>query len=211
MTSSLENQLSQSRILPVVTPFTAEGTVELAKALLAGGINSIEITLRTPAAMDALVAVKEAQLDGLLVGVGTIASAEDVNKVADIGVDFAISPGLTVNILDAAKETSLNLIPGVTSPSEILLGLEYGLEIFKLFPAGAVGGMNLLKALYGPFPSIKFCPTGGVNVSNMLDYLALPNVVCVGGTWIVPDQAVKSGDWGAVTTLCAEATKLIND
>ena len=210
MTTSLETQLSQSPIVPVVTPYTAEGTVELAKALVSGGVNSIEITLRTPVAMESLVAVKEANIEGLNVGVGTLTSAEDIHRVADLNLDFAISPGLTANILSAAKETGLPLVPGVNGPSDILLGKEYGLEFFKLFPAGAIGGMNLLKALYGPFPDIKFCPTGGVNAANMLDYLALPNVICVGGSWMVPSDAVKSGDWETIVNLCSAATDLVS-
>lgn len=208
MIASLEQQLSQTQILPVVTPYTPEGTVELAKAMLAGGIGAIEITLRTEAAIESLIAVKEANLD-MLVGVGTATNAHDIHKVSDIGVDFAVSPGVTSKILDAARETGVKLLPGVSGPTDILLGFEYGLDLFKLFPAGALGGEKMLKALYGPFPEIKFCPTGGVSPTNILDYLALPNVVCVGGSWMVPTDLVKAASWNQITALCTEATGLL--
>ena len=209
MTTSLKEQLTEARIIPVVTPFTAEGTAELAKAMVAGGIRAIEITLRTPAAIDALIAVKEANVD-MLVGVGTATTAHDIHQVADIGVDFCVSPGMTPKILDAARETEVKLLPGVSGPSDILLGFEYGLYMFKLFPAGALGGETMLKALHGPFPDIKFCPTGGVRPNNIRDYLALPNVVCVGGTWMDPPELVNSWSWDQITQLCSEAMSLVS-
>lgn len=209
MTLSLETQLSATKILPVVTPYSAENTLGLAKAMLAGGINAIEITLRTDAAIDALIAVKEANLD-MLVGVGTAINSEDILRVAGIGVDFVVSPGVTKGILDAAKETGVKLLPGVSGPSDMLLGFEYGLDLFKLFPAGALGGENMLKALHGPFPDIKFCPTGGVNPGNLADYLSLPNVVCVGGSWMVPSDLVKSENWDEITGICSAGMSIAN-
>lgn len=203
MTTSLEDQLSEVKILPVVTPYSAENTVGLAKAMLAGGIKAIEITLRTEAAIDALIAVKEANLD-MLVGVGTAVNSDDILRVADIGVDFVVSPGVTKRILDAAQETGVKLLPGVSGPSDMLLGFEYGLDLFKLFPAGALGGEHMLKALHGPFPDIKFCPTGGVNPINLSSYLSLPNVVCVGGSWMVPSNLVQSESWQEVTSICSD-------
>lgn len=208
MTQTLEQQLAQTQILPVVTPYTPEGTVGLAKAMLAGGITAIEITLRTEAAFDALIAVNEANLD-MLVGIGTAKSAADIERASEIGVDFAVSPGVTPKILGAAQETGVNLLPGVSGPSDILLGMEYGLDLFKLFPAGALGGQNMLKALHGPFPNLKFCPTGGVNPGNMVDYLSLPNVICVGGSWMAPGDLVKEERWGEITSLSADATGLL--
>jgi len=209
MTTSLEQQLRSTKILPVVTPYTAESTVEASKALSAGGISAAEITLRTPAALESLIAVKEAGIEGMLVGVGTAVSADDILKVADIGVDFVVSPGMTKNIMDAAKETGVNILPGVSGPSDILLGLEYGLDLFKLFPAGVLGGQNMLKALHGPFPSLNFCPTGGVNPSNINDYLALPNVICVGGSWMLPSDLVLGEQWESITQLSKDATALV--
>ena len=209
MAKSLEQQLISTKILPVVTPYSVESTVEVAKALKAGGISAVEITLRTPAALEAIVAVKEANIDGMLVGVGTAVSAADITKVADIGVDFVVSPGMTKNIMDAAQETGVKMLPGVSGPSDILLGLEYGLDLFKLFPAGVLGGQKMLKALNGPFPNLKFCPTGGVGPDNIRDYLALPNVICVGGSWMLPSDLVLNNQWDKITELSNEATTLI--
>jgi len=205
----LETKLTDYRILPVVTPYDVDGTVQLAKALADGGIKAIEVTLRTEAATEALKAVKTAGIN-IDVGVGTLTSADDVEKAAEIGVEFGVSPGVTTRILDAAKETGLQLLPGVSGPSDILLGFEYGLEIFKLFPAGAVNGPKMLKALNGPFPNIKFCPTGGVSNDNAMDYLNMPNVLCVGGSWMVPDAMVKAGNWDQITALCAEAMATVS-
>lgn len=207
--NTLESKLKTFRVLPVVTPYTIDGTVELAKALSAGGIGAIEVTLRTEAAVDALIAVKEAGID-IEVGVGTVTTVERVEKVADIGVDFAVSPGVTPKVLQAAQDTGLQLLPGVSGPSELMLGIEYGLDLFKLFPASAVNGEKMLSALAGPFPEVKFCPTGGIGPANVGNYLSLSNVVCVGGSWMVPGDLVKAGDWQAIENLSKEAVRLVS-
>lgn len=202
--NSIETILDGIKIIPVITPESTDNTLELAKALIAGGVNAIEITLRTKAAMDSVIAVKESGLD-IKLGVGTITSSELVNKVSEIGIDFGVSPGTTASVLAAAKESNLPLLSGVTSPSEIMLGLEYNFDTFKLFPAQAINGISLLKSLYGPFPDVKFCPTGGVNLSNSLDYINLPNVICIGGSWMVPTDLLKSSQWPQITQLCNDA------
>lgn len=202
--SELITTLKSYKVLPVVTPPAPEQCVQLAQALAAGGIKAIEITLRNETAMEALKAVKESDVQ-IDVGVGTLTSASQVEAVAELGLDFGISPGVTPAVLQAAADTGLRLIPGVTSPSEMMLGMEYGLETFKLFPAGAIGGYNLLKALAGPFPNISFCPTGGISLDNARQYLDLPNVVCIGGSWMVPNELVRKSDWESITKLCAEA------
>lgn len=202
--SELINKLKSYKVLPVVTPPAPDQCVELARALAAGGIKAIEITLRNETAMDALRAVKESDVQ-IDIGVGTLTSAEQVRAVAELELDFGISPGVTAKVLQAAVDTGLNLVPGITSPSEMMLGMEYGLKAFKLFPAGAIGGYNLLKSLAGPFPDISFCPTGGIGLNNAREYLDLPNVVCIGGSWMVPSDLVKNQDWEAITRLCAEA------
>ena len=207
--NTLESKLKQYRLLPVVTPFTVGGTVELARALTAGGIGAIEITLRTEAAIDAIKAVKDADID-IEVGVGTVTTVELVKKVSDIGVTFAVSPGITPKLLETAQAEGLQLLPGVSSPSELMLGIEYGLDFFKLFPASVVGGDKMLKALGGPFPDIKFCPTGGIGPANVGDYLSLNNVICVGGSWMVANDLVKAGDWQAITKLSKEAVQLVS-
>lgn len=194
----------------MVTPLSPESTIELAKALAAGGINGIEITLRNKVALESIRAVKDADL-GIQLGVGTLTCAEHVEQIADIGVDFAVSPGVTPKILDAAQETGLKLLPGVCNPSDILLGMEYGLDFFKLFPATAVNGIPLLKSLYGPFPDLKFCPTGGVTPGNIGDFLSLPNVVCCGGSWMVSNDLVANSEWQKITDICSEAVELISE
>ncbi|MDF1766516.1 MAG: bifunctional 4-hydroxy-2-oxoglutarate aldolase/2-dehydro-3-deoxy-phosphogluconate aldolase [Gammaproteobacteria bacterium] len=203
----LKQRLAMYRVIPVVTPTSVDATLLLAEALSSGGIGAIEITLRTPAALDALRAVKDSGI-AIEVGVGTVTTPALVEEVAKIGVAFAISPGLTRPILDAAAANHLELLPGIASPSELMLGLEYGLDFFKLFPAEVVGGQKMLKALSGPFPSIQFCPTGGISPANARDYLSLPNVACIGGSWMVPQEAIEAGDWSTIERLSREAIAL---
>jgi 2-dehydro-3-deoxyphosphogluconate aldolase/(4S)-4-hydroxy-2-oxoglutarate aldolase len=207
--TTIESILDGIKVIPVIAPTSAQNTVELAKALIAGGVNAIEITLRTHAAIDSIIAVKESDLD-IRLGVGTITSSKLVHTVSEIGVDFGVSPGLTPSVLEAAEETNLPLLPGVTSPSEIMLGMEHGHHVFKLYPAVAINGVNLLKSLHGPFPNVSFCPTGGINLSNSLDYINLPNVICIGGSWMVPGDLLKSGQWQQITQLCKDAVNHLN-
>ena len=207
--NTLESKLKEYGVLPVVTPYTVDGTVELAKALSAGGIGAIEVTLRTPEGLEALIAVKEAGID-IEVGVGTVTTVEWAHKVAEVGVAFAVSPGVTPRMMDAAKESGLQLLPGISGPSDLMLGLEYGLDVFKLFPASVVGGPKMLKALGGPFPDVKFCPTGGVGPANIDEYLGLYNVICVGGSWMVPEDLVKAGKWQEITDLSKQAVELVS-
>ena len=206
---NLKSRLAAYRLLPVVTPVTVAGAVELAGALRAGGIRAIEITLRTDVALDALIAVKEVGID-IEVGAGTVTTVERAEKVAAIGVQFAVTPGVTPALLQAAQELGLPLLPGVSGPSDIMLGIEYGREVFKLFPAAAVGGEALLKTLAGPFPEVSFCPTGGIGPANAGDYLALPNVVCIGGSWMAPADLVQAENWQAITELSRQAVALLS-
>ena len=194
----LVTTLRSIKILPVLTVRSVEEALGLVGALRDGGLKAVEITLRTPVALEALSHVKQA-FPELIISAGTISNAKDVEIVTAIGVDFAVSPGLTPTILTSAKENNLTLLPGVATPSEVLLGMEWGLNCFKLFPAEAVGGIALLKALAAPLASISFCPTGGVNQNNLADYQALPNVVCVGGSWMVNQTALNSKDWPAIS------------
>jgi len=178
--------------------------VPLARALMAGGVSVLEITLRTEAAMDSIRAIS-AEVEGAIVGAGTITTPEQLKAVADAGAVFAISPGLTPKLLEAANTSEIALIPGISSVSELMLGMEYGLDHFKFFPAEAAGGIPMLKGIAGPIPQITFCPTGGISPSNYNDYLALPNVACIGGSWLVPGDAVKNKDWDKITALAKEA------
>lgn len=189
-------------VMPVITIDSVDHAVPAAEALYKGGIKAVEITLRTPCALDAIKVIKQ-QCPHLIVGAGTVINERNIEQVVEAGVDFAVSPGLTARLLKKAEELQLNLLPGTASPSEVLLGMEYGLSVFKLFPAVAVGGLPLLKSIAGPLPQVSFCPTGGLTIDDFDQYLALPNVVCVGGSWLLPKAAVQAGDWQQITDIAA--------
>ncbi|MGM9452650.1 bifunctional 4-hydroxy-2-oxoglutarate aldolase/2-dehydro-3-deoxy-phosphogluconate aldolase [Legionella bozemanae] len=191
---------STSPIIPVVVIKEIEHAVPLATALFAGGIHVIEVALRTPIALDAVKLLIKTFPEALI-GVGTVTTPEQLNQVADLGAKFALSPGKTQALLTAGVTSRIPLIPGISSVSELMEGLILGYTHFKFFPAAAVGGVNMLRAIHGPFPQAKFCPTGGINEMNFSDYLALPNVSCVGGSWIVPEEATKKGNWSLITDL----------
>jgi 2-dehydro-3-deoxyphosphogluconate aldolase/(4S)-4-hydroxy-2-oxoglutarate aldolase len=201
---TIREQLASYRVLPVITAVDEESTVQLCRALVAGGMRAAEITLRTDAALAAIAAVREA-VPEMAVGSGTVTNGRELQAAIDVGCEFHVSPGLTANLLGAAAEAGVTLVPGVATPSEIMLGMDYGLDCFKLFPAVPVGGMALLKALAGPFPGLAFCPTGGLNPDNFRDFLALPNVVCCGGSWMVAADLVERGQWDRITELAAAA------
>jgi 2-dehydro-3-deoxyphosphogluconate aldolase/(4S)-4-hydroxy-2-oxoglutarate aldolase len=199
-----EEILRQGPVVPVVVIHKLEQAVPLAKALMAGGIRVIEITLRTPVAVEAIRAIRQ-DVTGAIVGAGTVTRAEDLTAVAEAGADFAISPGLTVELLQAANQGTIPLMPGISTVSELMTGMALGYTHFKFFPAEAAGGVRMLKAIAGPFPQITFCPTGGITLDNYLDYLALGNVACIGGSWIAPQGAMDQGDWARITALTREA------
>lgn len=205
----MRDLLEPCRVLPVITPTTVPATVELCRTLAGAGMRAVEITLRTPAALESIRAVK-AELPALLVAAGTVTAPADLDATLEAGVDFAVSPGSTAALLRAAQERQLKLVPGVATASEVMLGLDHGLDTFKLFPAAAVGGIGLLKALRGPFPEVSFCPTGGLDADNFRDYLALPNVVCCGGSWMVAPALVEAGAWDRIAALAAEAVAADN-
>lgn len=191
-------------MLPVVTATDVESTLALSRALLAGGMGAIEITLRTPAAMDAIRAVKEA-LPDMLVAAGTVTTPHELEQVVSAGVSMALSPGATDPLLEAAVEAPLQFIPGVASASDVMRAVDHGIGVCKLFPATVLGGQAMLKALAGPFPEMRFCPTGGLNPDNFRDFLALPNVVCCGGSWMVSAELVGNQRWDDIEQLAREA------
>lgn len=201
----IHNLTAQAPVIPVISITHAGNAVPLARALLAGGLHVLEITLRTPGAFDAVERIA-AEVPQVLVGVGTILRAEDMHRAASLGARFAVSPGLTPELAQAAGETGLPLLPGVMTPSEVMRARELGYRNLKLFPAAPAGGAAMLKSLAGPFPDISFCPTGGVTPENLVDYLSLSNVSCVGGSWLAPEEAVAAGDWARITRLAAEAS-----
>jgi len=198
------SSLTDYRVLPVVTAVDAESTVKLARALQRGGMKAIEITLRTPAALDSMVAVQQ-EVPDILVAAGTVNSPQDLDKVLNIGVEFALSPGATPELLRAAADSPIAFVPGVATASEVMRGMAHGFNVFKLFPAVTVGGKGMLNSLGGPFPDIRFCPTGGLNAGNFRAYLALPNVVCCGGSWMVKSDLVAQGNWEEIESLARQA------
>lgn len=196
--------LNTSPVMPVMVIQNLDDAVPLAKALVAGGIRVLEITLRTPVALEAIRLISQEVKDAV-VGVGTITTPEQLKAAEEAGAVFAISPGLTPTLLAAAKQSSIALIPGIASISELMLGMEYGLDHFKFFPAEAAGGIPMLKAIAGPIPQVTFCPTGGISPENYQAYLSLSNVACVGGSWLAPADVVKAKDWAKVTELAKHA------
>jgi 2-dehydro-3-deoxyphosphogluconate aldolase / (4S)-4-hydroxy-2-oxoglutarate aldolase len=194
-------------VIPVLVIDRLEDAAPMARALVAGGLKVLEVTLRTPAGLAAITAMKEAAPEAV-VGAGTVNSAALLADAAKAGAEFIVSPGLTAAIANAAKAHDLPFLPGVATAGDILHGLELGLGAFKFFPAETSGGAAAIKALEGPFPGLDICPTGGITLANAPTYLALDSVRCVGGSWITPKDAVKSGDWARVTALAAEAAQL---
>jgi len=193
-------------VIPVLVVEHAAHAAPLARALVAGGLPALEVTLRTPAALEAIREM--AAVEGGVVGAGTLLTPEDVAKAVDAGAGFGVSPGATDRLLDACEEAGLPLLPGAATSTEIMALLERGYTVQKFFPAEAAGGAPSLKAQSGPLPQVSFCPTGGVSASNAQDYLALPNVLCVGGSWVAPKDRVAAGDWDAIEALAREAAGL---
>lgn len=195
-------------VMPVIVLNDANDAVPVTNALKAGGIKAVEVTLRTDAALESLRRIK-AECEDVLVGVGTIVEPSQIDAVAEIGVDFAVSPGMTERLVKHAQDKGVSLLPGVATPSEVMQGMELGLSCFKLFPAVAVGGIPLLKSIGGPLPQVSFCPTGGLKIDTFTDFLALPNVGCVGGTWLVPNDAVEAKAWDKITEIAHRTTEKI--
>ncbi|MCL1048954.1 bifunctional 4-hydroxy-2-oxoglutarate aldolase/2-dehydro-3-deoxy-phosphogluconate aldolase [Shewanella abyssi] len=195
---------ARSPIVPVMVINKIEHAVPLAKALVAGGISVLEVTLRTDCALEAISKIAK-EVPEALVGAGTILNEEQLAQAVNAGAQFVITPGATTDLLKAAMAGTTPLIPGVASISEVMKGMELGYRNFKFFPAEASGGVNALKAFSGPLADIRFCPTGGITPSSYKDYLALKNVDCIGGSWIAPIDAMEQGDWDRITALCKEA------
>ena len=191
-------------VLPVLVIDDVERAVSLAQALCAGGINVIEVTLRTPQALEAFKVIRQ-EVPDLIVGAGTVIHAEQFAQVIDAGAQFAVSPGFTERLALAAQETELPYLPAVMTPSEVLAALEHGYRSLKLFPANGGASVRMLNSFKGPFSGISFCPTGGVTRDNLLSYLSLPNVACCGGTWIAPASLVQAQAWDQITKLAREA------
>jgi 2-dehydro-3-deoxyphosphogluconate aldolase/(4S)-4-hydroxy-2-oxoglutarate aldolase len=203
----IEAILRRAPVMPVVTIRDAAKAVPLARALAAGGLTAIEITLRTPAALEAIAAVAR-EVPESLPGAGTVLTPADLAAATAAGAAFAVSPGATPVLLAAAKSGPLPFLPGVASASELMAAREAGFGAFKLFPAAQCGGPAFLKALAGPFASAVFCPTGGIDLAGAPAYLALANVACVGGSWVAPEALIEAGDFGEIERLAGEAAAL---
>ncbi|MFF0742612.1 bifunctional 4-hydroxy-2-oxoglutarate aldolase/2-dehydro-3-deoxy-phosphogluconate aldolase [Streptomyces sp. NPDC004111] len=194
-------------VIPVVVVDDARHAVPLARALVAGGLPAIEVTLRTPAAPDAIRAIA-AEVPDAVVGAGTVVTPAHVDRSVAAGAKFLVSPGWTDSLLSAMQESGVPFLPGVSTTSEVVALLERGVTDMKFFPAEAAGGTAYLKSLSGPLPQARFCPTGGISLASAPSYLALPNVGCVGGTWMLPADAIAAEDWDRVENLAREAAAL---
>ena len=199
--------MTDAPVIPVIVVDKAADAVPLARALVAGGIRMLEVTLRTPAALGAIEAIAT-QVPQAVAGAGTVRSAADAQAAARAGARFVVSPGYTNAVGRACRELGLPLLPGVATGSEIMAAQEDGYTELKFFPALQAGGQAMLKAWSGPFFDVKFCPTGGISAGNAGEFLALPNVVCVGGSWLTPADAVAAGDWERITQLARSAVAL---
>jgi 2-dehydro-3-deoxyphosphogluconate aldolase/(4S)-4-hydroxy-2-oxoglutarate aldolase len=194
-------------VIPVIVIDRAEDAVPLATALYNGGLIVLEVTLRTEFGLAAISAIRKALPDAV-VGAGTVVTAEDVRNAKEAGAEFLVSPGCTLTLLEAARAEGIPLLPGVNSPSEAMLLLEQGQRHLKFFPAEAAGGVPMLKSILGPLPQLRFCPTGGINPDNAMEYLSLANVACVGGTWMLDKAAIAAGDWAKIERLSRTAAGL---
>ena len=199
--------MRDAAVIPVIVLDDVAQAVPLARALVEGGIRMLEVTLRTPAALRCIEAIAE-QVPDAVAGAGTLRSAADAHAAAKAGARFAVSPGYTSAIGAACREAGLPLLPGVATGSEILLAQQDGWNELKFFPAMQAGGAPMLKAFFGPFHDVRFCPTGGITAANAREFLSLPNVACVGGSWLTPKDAVEAGDWKRITQLAREAAAL---
>lgn len=199
--------LATAPVIPVVVIETADDAPALARALLRGGVATIEITLRTTAALDAIRAVAR-ETPEMVVGAGTVLTVQDLSAAAAAGARYALSPGAGPSLMEAARSSTIPFIPGVATASEIMRGLELGYTHFKFFPAEQLGGVSALKAFAGPLPAARFCPTGSISAEKAPAYLALDNVLCVGGSWIAPPDKIKARDWLAIEAAARRAAQL---
>ena len=199
--------MQDAPVIPVIVLHKVEHAVPMAEALVAGGIRVLEVTLRTPQGLACIEAIAKA-VPQAIVGAGTVRSAADAAAAAQAGARFAVSPGYTSKLGQACHDLKLPLLPGVATSSEIMAAMEDGLSELKFFPAAQSGGLQMLKAWQGPFGDVRFCPTGGISPANAAEFLALSNVVCVGGSWLVPASAVEAGNWSEITELAQATHKL---
>ena len=200
---NIDEILAQSPIIPVIVVEHIEEAVPLARALVEGGLPVLEVTLRSAIALQAIGEISRS-VSGAIVGVGTVTRPEQFRESADAGARFAVSPGLTDSLLQASHQSDIPWLPGVFSPSEAMQAHQQGFSALKLFPAQQAGGIGMLKAMSGPLPEIHFCPTGGIDANNFIDFLSLPNVICAGGSWVCPASAIRNHDWDRIRQLAED-------
>jgi len=200
--------IRQATVIPVLTIEQLADAVPLAKALVAGGVRTLEVTLRTPVAIAAAKAII-AEVPDAIVGIGTILNGDDLAGAEALGAKFGISPGATPDLLKAAAVSRLPFAPGIATASELMQALAHGFDVVKFFPAEQAGGIKTLRALAGPFPNVRVCPTGGIGEANAATWLAEPNVLAVGGSWLCPAQDIRAGNWAGITAMCAQAMKTL--
>ena len=200
--------IRQATVIPVLTIERLQDAVPLAKALVAGGVRTLEVTLRTPVAVDAAKAII-AEVPDAVVGIGTILNADDLARAEVLGATFGISPGATPELLKAVATSRLPFAPGIATASELMQALAHGFDVVKFFPAEQAGGIKALRALAGPFPNVRVCPTGGIGEANAATWLAEPNVLAVGGSWLCPAADIRAGNWAGITAMCAKAMKTL--
>lgn len=201
---SFEQWLTQSKpVIPVIVIDELSQAVPLAQALVAGGVRLLEVTMRTPVALAAIEKIAK-EVPDAIIGVGTVTKAEHIQQAHDAGAQFALSPGISEKLVTKSQNLALPFMPGVMTPADIIKGIEFGLQDFKFYPAEQAGGVNMLKAFAGPFENIRFCPTGGISEHNFKNYLALNNVMAVGGSWLCPRNLLQTGDWSAIEILAKQ-------
>ena len=206
----IEDILNAAPVVPVIVIERIEQAVPLAQALVDGGLKVLEVTLRSDVAMQAVHEIAKAVPDAIL-GVGTVTRPEQFQESIEAGASFAVSPGLTDALLAASRDVQLPFLPGVFTPTEVMRAREQGFTRLKLFPASQAGGVGMLKALQGPLPDVAFCPTGGIGAANFVEFLRLPNVACVGGSWVCPADAVQAGDWDRIRQLAEQANRIAGE
>lgn len=199
----MRDLIAGTPMIPVITLERVEDAVPLATALVAGGLRVLEVTLRTEAASESIHRIIT-EVEGAIVGTGTVSTPRQIQLSSDLGCQFMISPGTTRQLLDAAAQSALNFMPGIATVSEMMLCMEYGYQDFKFFPAESSGGVAKIKAIAGPFTNARFCPTGGIDLNNISDYLSQPNVLCVGGSWVTPAALIAAKRWHEITRLARE-------
>lgn len=207
LTAHIDRLVALAPVIPVLTIERLEDAVPLARALVAGGLPVLEVTLRSAVALPAIEAIAQ-QVPEAEIGAGTVLNPTDFDRAVDAGSRFIVSPGITSELLDHACQSTVPLLPGIQTVSELMEGIQRGYQRFKFFPAEIAGGIGALKAIAGPFASVRFCPTGGIRTHTAADYLALPNVMCVGGTWLAPKEHIANGDWAAITELAKASSSL---